>query len=104
MRKILIDDCPELKAIDNNINLEETDVATTCEAGIKLLSENEKYDTLYLDHDLPDGNGFAIIDWLSDHIDKVPTNIILVSYGFNSSLWPYVEALMVTAKRNNEGV
>ena len=102
MRKILIDDNPELKAIDNNLNLEDIDVAKTCEAGIKMLSENERYETLYLDYQLPDGNGFVIIDWLSDHMDKVPTDIFLVSFGHNASLRPYVEALMATAKRNNE--
>ena len=102
MRKIIIDDNPELKAIDNGINLEEVDIAKTCEAGIKMLSENEKYETLYLDSVLPDGKGFDVIDWLSDHIDKVPANIFLVSFGFSSSLRPYVEALMATAKRNIE--
>ena len=46
--------------------------------------EAERWDELWLDRDLQDprGDGFAILTWLSEHIDKVPDKIHIISANF----------------------
>lgn len=80
MRVLLIDDEPEAKAIDNGLDLSTMVVAKSVKKGLEELEKGEKFDKLYLDHRLPDGLGITILTWLSDHLDKVPDEIVSISF------------------------
>jgi DNA-binding response OmpR family regulator len=100
MRILMIDDEPELKAYNKHLDITGmTNIGKTVEEGIKLLSENEKFEVLYLDHRLPDGLGLEILTWLSDHLDKVPNEIFSISFMTPQLFYPMVQALQASAKR-----
>jgi hypothetical protein len=73
MRTLLIDDIRKIKA----------DVtARTFQEGIDALKK-EKFDILYLDHDLgdpdPKHTGYDIMNFLEEHQEHLPSKIIIVS-------------------------
>lgn len=100
MRKLMIDDEPELKAIENGYDLEEFQIAETLEDGIKFLEENE-YDILYLDYKLSHGKtGNDVLNWLAEHLDRVPPKIVFISFcSLDPMFQPKIDALLATAKR-----
>ena len=99
MKILIIDDEPELKATENGFDLSTMTVTKTVEDGIEELAKNEKFDKLYLDHRLIGGTGLDILTWLSDHLDKVPNEIISVSFCTPQLFYPMVQALQASAQR-----
>jgi len=65
------------------------------------ISENDKFDLLYLDGTLPDGSYRDILAWLSDHLDKVPEEIVSISFMTAKNFYPMVQALQKSAGRIN---
>jgi len=103
MRILIIDDEPELKAIDKGLELSTMTTALSVEDGIEILSKYEKFDRLYLDNRFPyDGTGLDILTWLSDHLDKVPEEIISSSFCTPQLFYPMVQALQASAHRSKE--
>jgi DNA-binding response OmpR family regulator len=101
MKILMIDDHPDLKAHDKDLDLSTMIVARDIESGIKAFEGNPRFDTLYLDGRLPDGSFRDILIWLSDHLDKVPMEIINVSFSTTMEFYPMVEALQATVRRHN---
>lgn len=73
MKSLLIDD---MRDIDADV------VARTFDAGIEAL-RTQKFDVLYLDHDLgdPDPNktGYGVMKFLEENVDRLPGKIVLVT-------------------------
>jgi hypothetical protein len=99
MKIILIDDYPELKAFDRDLNLKELTVAKTVEDALHILNTNSKFNRMWLDGKLPDGTWENVLNWLSDHLDKVPDEIFSCSFGTSTRFYPMVEVLYATVKR-----
>ena len=100
-RILMIEDNPDMKAHDKGLDLSTMFVAKTVEDGIKTLSENDKFDLLYLDGTLPDGSYRDILTWLSDHLEKVPEEIVSISFMTAKKFYPMVQALQKSARRFN---
>ena len=98
--KLMIDDEPIAKCIDRGLDPKDLDIAHTFEDGTKMLSDNPVYDVLYLDYKLPyESTGLDVLNWLADHLDKVPREIIPISFGFNETMAPYIYSLKKAADR-----
>jgi hypothetical protein len=98
--KLMIDDEPIVKCGGLNLDPKGIDLAETWEDGTKKLSDNPVYDVLYLDYKLPYGStGLDVLNWLADHLDKVPREIIPISSGFNGTMAPYIYSLKIAADR-----
>ena len=102
MKTLIIDDEPELKALDKGLDLSGMIVAKTVEEGISALTDNEKFDRLYLDHRLIGGTSLNILTWLSNHLDKVPDEILSCSFSMPPMFYPMVQALQASAHRKRE--
>jgi DNA-binding response OmpR family regulator len=103
MKILLIDDEPELKAFDKGLDLSTMVVAKTVRDGREALDKNERFDKLYLDNRLIGGTGLEILTWLSDHLDKVPKEIISISFMTPDSFYPMVQALQASRERIYHG-
>jgi DNA-binding NtrC family response regulator len=99
MKILMIDDEPELKAFDKDLDLSTMIVAKDVEQGIHVLESNPRFDKLYLDGRLPDGSYLNILLWLSDHLNKVPEEIFSISFSTSRNFLPMVQALQATVKR-----
>jgi hypothetical protein len=95
----MIEDHPSLKAHDKGLDLSIMTVATSVEDGIKVLSSEPRFDRLYLDGTLGDGSYIDILTWLSDHLDKVPEEIISISFSTSRMFYPMVQALQEQRKK-----
>ena len=104
MKNIIISNDPELKADFRGINRETIDTAYTCDGGIALLNNNDRYDELYLDYEFLQGDGREVLTWLSDNLDKVPELIVPISISPKYTLLMYqmIHALQVTARKHRE--
>lgn len=97
---LMIDDQPAYKITDRDLSKKDLDIALSVKEGIEAMEKNPVYERLYLDMNLGDGSGIDVLTWLSDHMDKVPKEIIPVSFGFNKDLTCMIGALMATKNRN----
>jgi hypothetical protein len=100
--QILIDDEAEMKASDRDLNLKEFTVAKTVSDALHLLNTNPRFDRMYLDGRLPDGSWEDVLNWLSEHLDKVPAEIFSCSYSTSREFYPKVGALIATSGRLNQ--
>lgn len=100
MRIVMIEDNPEIKAQDKNLDLKTMTVATSVEEGLLVLADEPCFDRLYLDGNLGDGTYLDILTWLSDHPDKVPKEIISISFMTSARFYPMVQALQAMVKRH----
>lgn len=98
----MIEDNPEIKALDKGLDLKTMTVATTVEEGIRILSEEPLFDRMYLDGIIGDDSFVDILTWLSDHLDKVPKEIISISFATSARFYPMVQALQASAKRQQQ--
>lgn len=85
MKTLLIDDLREVEFVNNNWNVQVTDVARTFSEGVNALKEGN-IDTLLLDHDLAcfdeEGNeltGYKVMLFLEEHPEYLPKRILLVT-------------------------
>ena len=99
MEILMIDDQPEGKIYDMGLDGLDMVVAKSVAEGITLLDQNPKVSLLYLDCRLPDGTHRDVLDWLSDHLDKVPAEIKSCSFATFSDFYPRVYTLQKIAER-----
>lgn len=100
---LIIDDNYELKIMDRGLDQESLDIAETVEEGIRKLSENE-YERLYLDYKLLGGTtGVDVLNWLSEHLDRVPQEIISVSFWDGNPIQAMADSLLKTRDRQRRG-
>lgn len=96
---LMIDDEPELKIYDKHLVEADMIIARTVAEGIAKLDVYPKFTRLYLDCRLPDGSHRDVLNWLSDHLDKVPVEIFSCSFSTFSDFYPRVHALQKTVER-----
>lgn len=75
---------PKTLLIDDMRDIEADIVARTYDEGIQALKTQGPFKTLYLDHDLGDGQvpertGYTVMCWLEEHPEYLPGEIILVT-------------------------
>lgn len=91
---LLIDDSPELKIYDNQIDEKYLDVALTVSRGLKFLLENPVYETLYLDYNLIGAKGTDVLDWLKKNRGKIPNRIHSISFGAPDSFYQEIKEVL----------
>lgn len=103
--KLFVDDEPEMKAVSQGIDLEENpdeyDIAYSVDEALEFLSSRE-YEMMYLDYKIIGGTGSDVLTWLSDHLDRVPKNIISISFmPLDPHFGPKIRALLKMVERKN---
>jgi len=99
MKSLMIDDQPEGKIYDMGLEGSDMVIAKTVAEGIALLDQSPQFSTVYLDCRLPDGTHRDVLDWLSDHLDKVPMEIRSCSFATFPDFYPRVYTLLKIAER-----
>ena len=90
MARILVldDDETRLRHFRQKLIGNVVECIKTAQEAIRLLSEEEPFDLLFLDHDLGDkvmvasgpGTGYEVAEWIRDHKEKRPKDIVIHSY------------------------
>jgi hypothetical protein len=103
MRAIIIDDHAEDKIHDKDlrgIRGIDLTVALSVKDGIEHLDTQPQYEHLYLDGNFDNGgSGVDVLMWLSNHMDKVPEKITIVSYMSSPVLKLMADSLLHSARR-----
>ena len=83
MRVLLIDDLRTIEQVHQLSSDDFVRVVRTFEDGINALKYEEKFDILYLDHDLgdehPSHTGYDILNFLEENTEFLPERISIVS-------------------------
>lgn len=78
---LFVDDYPEVKGDEYGVDIQspDVDIAESVDEAITFLKSVD-YDKMYLDYKLVGGTGTDILNWLADHPDRIPKEIVSISF------------------------